>query len=123
MDDIFLGLASNGERQVLRLGRANRHGLVAGATGTGKTVTLQTVAEQFSGAGVPVFLADVKGDLSGICMPGSHEFKHADSLEQRARDLGEPTPDPGEPPDESAPEDETDEEAENDQAENDRQGK
>jgi DNA helicase HerA-like ATPase len=88
MDDIFLGLASNGERQVLRLGRANRHGLVAGATGTGKTVTLQTVAEQFSAAGVPVFLADVKGDLSGICMPGSHEFKHADSLEQRARDLG-----------------------------------
>jgi len=88
MDDIFIGLASNGERQVLHLGRANRHGLVAGATGTGKTVTLQTVAEQFSAAGVPVFLADVKGDLSGIAMPGSHEFKHADSLEQRARDLG-----------------------------------
>ena len=88
MDDIFLGLASNGERQVLHLGRANRHGLVAGATGTGKTVTLQTIAEQFSAAGVPVFLADVKGDLSGICMPGSHEFKHADALEQRAKDLG-----------------------------------
>lgn len=88
MDDILIGLASNGERQVLHLGRANRHGLVAGATGTGKTVTLQTVAEQFSAAGVPVFLADVKGDLSGICMPGSHEFKHADVLEQRARDLG-----------------------------------
>jgi len=88
MEDIFIGLASNGERQVLHLGRANRHGLVAGATGTGKTVTLQTIAEQFSAQGVPVFLADVKGDLSGICMPGSHEFKHADSLEQRARDLG-----------------------------------
>ena len=88
MDDIFLGLASNGERQILHLGRANRHGLVAGATGTGKTVTLQTVAEQFSAAGVPVFLADVKGDLSGICMPGSHDFKHADALEQRAKDLG-----------------------------------
>ena len=88
MDDIFLGLASNGERQVLHLGRANRHGLVAGATGTGKTVTLQTIAEQFSAAGVPVFLADVKGDLAGIAMPGSHEFKHADALEQRAKDLG-----------------------------------
>jgi len=88
MDDIFIGLAANGEKQVLRLGRANRHGLVAGATGTGKTVTLQTIAEQFSADGVPVFLADVKGDLSGICMPGSHEFKHADTLEQRAKDLG-----------------------------------
>ncbi len=88
MDDIFIGLASNGERQVLKLGRANRHGLVAGATGTGKTVTLQTMAEQFSAAGVPVFLADVKGDLSGICMAGSHEFKHADVLEARAKEIG-----------------------------------
>ena len=81
MEDVFIGLASNGERQVLKLSRANRHGLVAGATGTGKTVTLQTLAEQFSAAGVPVFLADVKGDLSGICMPGSHDFKHAATLE------------------------------------------
>jgi hypothetical protein len=64
MDEIFIGLGANGERQTLRLGRANRHGLIAGATGTGKTVTLQTIAEQFSAAGVPVFLADVKGDLS-----------------------------------------------------------
>ena len=88
MEDIFIGLGSNGERQILHLGRANRHGLVAGATGTGKTVTLQTIAEQFSAQGVPVFLADVKGDLSGICMPGSHEFKHADTLEQRAKELG-----------------------------------
>ena len=55
MEEIFLGLGANGERQVLRLGRANRHGLIAGATGTGKTVTLQTIAEQFSAAGVPVF--------------------------------------------------------------------
>jgi Cdc6-like AAA superfamily ATPase len=47
MDDIFLGLGANGERQTLRLDRANRHGLIAGATGTGKTVTLQTMAEQF----------------------------------------------------------------------------
>ncbi len=50
---------------------ANRHGLVAGATGTGKTVTLQRLAEGFSRIGVPVFLADVKGDLSGICKPGT----------------------------------------------------
>ena len=61
MAEISLGLGLNGERQVLRLDRANRHGLIAGATGTGKTVTLQTIAEQFSANGVPVFLADVKG--------------------------------------------------------------
>ncbi len=88
MDDIFLGMGSNGERQTLRLDRSNRHGLIAGATGTGKTVTLQTIAEQFSAQGVPVFLADVKGDLSGIAMAGSHDFAHAASLEQRAKDLG-----------------------------------
>ena len=88
MDDIYLGLGANGERQILHLGRANRHGLVAGATGTGKTVTLQTMAEQFSADGVPVFLADVKGDLAGICMAGSHDFKHADVVESRAKDVG-----------------------------------
>lgn len=88
MSEIFLGLGANGERQVLRLGRANRHGLIAGATGTGKTVTLQTIAEQFSAAGVPVFMADVKGDLAGIAMAGSHDFKHADKLESRAAELG-----------------------------------
>ena len=88
MDDIFLGLGATGERQVLRLSRANRHGLIAGATGTGKTVTLQTIAEQFSAQGVPVFLADVKGDLSGISMAGSHDFKHAESIEARAKELG-----------------------------------
>ncbi|MEY4473825.1 MAG: hypothetical protein RL671_2129 [Pseudomonadota bacterium] len=88
MSEIFLGLGANGERQVLRLGRANRHGLIAGATGTGKTVTLQTIAEQFSAAGVPVFMADVKGDLAGIAMAGSHDFKHADALESRAAELG-----------------------------------
>jgi hypothetical protein len=88
MEDIYLGLGSNGERQVLRLGRANRHGLIAGATGTGKTVTLQGIAEQFSARGVPVFMADVKGDLAGIAMPGSPTFKHAASLESRAKELG-----------------------------------
>ena len=88
MAEIFLGATETGERQSLLLSRANRHGLIAGATGTGKTVTLQTMAEQFSAAGVPVFLSDVKGDLSGICMAGSHDFKHADSLEARALQLG-----------------------------------
>jgi DNA helicase HerA-like ATPase len=88
MDEIYIGLASNGERQVLELGRANRHGLIAGATGTGKTVTLQSLAEQFSARGVPVFMADVKGDLAGVSMPGSHEFKHAATIEGRAKELG-----------------------------------
>ena len=88
MSEIFLGLAGNGERQALNLGRANRHGLIAGATGTGKTVTLQGLAESFSAQGVPVFLADVKGDLSGIAMPGSPTFKHAAKLEERAAELG-----------------------------------
>ena len=49
---------------------ANRHGLIAGATGTGKTVTLKVLAESFSEMGVPVFLADIKGDVSGMCLPG-----------------------------------------------------
>ncbi|MXO60781.1 DUF853 family protein [Altererythrobacter salegens] len=88
MAAIFLGLAENGERESLELSRANRHGLIAGATGTGKTVTLQGLAESFSAEGVPVFVADVKGDLSGISMPGSPTFKHADALESRARELG-----------------------------------
>ncbi len=88
MSEIFLGLGGNGENQALALSRANRHGLIAGATGTGKTVTLQGLAESFSAQGVPVFVADVKGDLSGIAMPGSPTFKHADKLEARAQELG-----------------------------------
>ena len=88
MTDIILGLGADGKQQMLRLSRANRHGLVAGATGTGKTVTLQTMAEQFSAAGVPVFLADVKGDLSGIAMAGSPTFKNAAMLEARAKEVG-----------------------------------
>ena len=59
----------------LRLDRANRHGLVAGATGTGKTVTLQILAQGLSDAGVPVFAADVKGDLSGVALPGAPNEK------------------------------------------------
>ncbi len=83
-----MGLGGNGENQHLALSRANRHGLIAGATGTGKTVTLQGLAESFSANGVPVFVADVKGDLSGVAMPGSPTFKHADKLEGRAKELG-----------------------------------
>lgn len=71
--DILLGRSDKPE--VLRLDRANRHGVVAGATGTGKTVTLQIMAEQFSAAGVPVFAADVKSDLSGIAVPGAPDAK------------------------------------------------
>ena len=63
---------------------ANRHGLIAGATGTGKTVTLQVMAEQFSALGVPVFLADVKGDLSGLATPG----KISDRIQARIDQLG-----------------------------------
>jgi DNA helicase HerA-like ATPase len=59
---------------------ANRHGLITGATGTGKTVTLQVMAERFSSIGVPVFMADVKGDLSGITQPGTSSPKFADRL-------------------------------------------
>jgi DNA helicase HerA-like ATPase len=59
---------------------ANRHGLITGATGTGKTVTLQVMAEQFSRIGVPVFMADVKGDLSGLGGPGSLSPKMAERL-------------------------------------------
>ena len=88
MSEIFIGLGANGEGQNLNLALANRHGLIAGATGTGKTVTLQGLAENFSAAGVPVFLADVKGDLSGICMAGSPTFKNADKLEARAKEIG-----------------------------------
>ncbi|HEY0900551.1 MAG TPA: helicase HerA-like domain-containing protein, partial [Micavibrio sp.] len=71
MSAIYLGSETGHpeNRQVLALRLANRHGLVAGATGTGKTVTLQVLAEGFSNAGVPVFVADVKGDLTGMCMP------------------------------------------------------
>ncbi len=61
---------------------ANRHGLIAGATGTGKTVTLQVMAEHFSAAGVPVFMADIKGDLSGISKPGKESEKLAERLKK-----------------------------------------
>jgi uncharacterized protein len=69
---------------------ANRHGLITGATGTGKTITLQTLAENFSKLGVPVFMADVKGDLTGITQRGALPPKVAQILKDRG--LAEPTP-------------------------------
>ena len=77
-----------GEKQGLTLKYANRHGLIAGATGTGKTVTLQILAEGFSAAGVPVFLSDVKGDLSGLAKSGSADHKLHDAFTGRARKIG-----------------------------------
>ena len=81
-DSVFIGQSGN-EPQWLRLDRSNRHGLVAGATGTGKTVTLQGLAEGFSRAGVPVFAADVKGDLSGMAMPGTPSGQNHSSESQK----------------------------------------
>ncbi|MGQ9687054.1 MAG: helicase HerA-like domain-containing protein, partial [Thiobacillaceae bacterium] len=76
-------LARHGEHAIHLLPRmANRHGLITGATGTGKTVTLQTLAEGFSRIGVPVFLADVKGDLGGIARPGGDNGKVAERITQ-----------------------------------------
>ncbi|SMC43970.1 helicase HerA-like domain-containing protein [Primorskyibacter flagellatus] len=76
------------EKQFLDLKYANRHGLIAGATGTGKTVTLQILAEGFSAAGVPVFLSDVKGDLSGLAEPGSVDVNLHDAFTERAARIG-----------------------------------
>lgn len=81
-DGLFIGKGASA--QFLALKYANRHGLIAGATGTGKTVTLQILAEGFSRAGVPVFAADIKGDLSGIAAPGVPK----DFLTARAEKIG-----------------------------------
>ncbi len=78
-------IAQHGNVQcLLRPDKANRHGLITGATGTGKTITLQTLAEGFSRIGVPVFLADVKGDLTSISQPGVIGEKMAKVLKERA---------------------------------------
>jgi DNA helicase HerA-like ATPase len=69
---------------------ANRHGLITGATGTGKTVTLQTLAESFSKIGVPVFMADVKGDLAGISQPGNIPPKLAAAVQERGLPMPKP---------------------------------
>ena len=85
-DAIFVGGGGESQRepQLLRLGFGNRHGLIAGATGTGKTITMQILAEEFSNAGVPVFVTDIKGDFSGIAMPGTPRG----GLERRATAIG-----------------------------------
>src|SRR5438552_4246756 len=76
-----LPIARNAQTELVLLpALANRHGLITGATGTGKTVTLQVMAERFSEIGVPVFMADVKGDLSGITQPGSPSPKLLERL-------------------------------------------
>ena len=81
-EKVFIG---KGEQPAwLTLGLANRHGLVTGATGTGKTVSLQVMAEGFARAGVPVFAADIKGDLSGVCQAGEPK----DFILKRAKDMG-----------------------------------
>lgn len=77
-------IGKSGKQEVLYLPMANRHGLVTGATGTGKTVTLQILAEGFSSRGVPVFAADIKGDLSGVSVKGEPK----DFLLERARKIG-----------------------------------
>ena len=89
-DSIFVG--GGGEDyavpQRLLLKYGNRHGLIAGATGTGKTVTLQVLAEGFSASGVPVFMADVKGDLAGIAVSGSAEAKLHEAFAKRSAQIG-----------------------------------
>ena len=89
-DTIFVGGGGEayGVPQNLLLKYGNRHGLIAGATGTGKTVTLQVLAEGFSAAGVPVFMADVKGDLAGIAAAGSPGAKLHDAFAKRAATIG-----------------------------------
>ena len=81
---LFLGQSDAAQPETLLFHRANRHGVIAGATGTGKTVTLQIMAQGFSDAGTPVFCADVKGDLSGISQVGAPSEK----LLARAADMG-----------------------------------
>ena len=83
-DDGTILIGKSSKPEVLRLKLANRHGLVAGATGTGKTVTLQVLAEGFSNAGVPVFASDIKGDLSGIAAPGEGK----EVFVKRAKEIG-----------------------------------
>jgi DNA helicase HerA-like ATPase len=86
---IFIGAGPGGTMpQALQLSRANRHGLIAGATGTGKTVTLQGIVEGLSAAGVPTFVADVKGDLAGLAMPGAATAKPHEAFAARASEIG-----------------------------------
>ena len=81
---IWVANTENGENVFLLPKMANRHGLIAGATGTGKTITLKVLAESFSDMGVPVFLADVKGDLSGMVEEG----RDSEDMQKRIRKFG-----------------------------------
>src|SRR5882757_945168 len=86
---IFIGSGAGGTPQLqLELKRANRHGLIAGATGTGKTVTIQGIIDGLSRDGVPCFVADVKGDLSGLAMAGSPTSKMHETFAARAKEIG-----------------------------------
>lgn len=88
-NEIFVGAASGGANpQRLELNRANRHGLIAHATGTGKTVTLQGIVGGSSAAGVPTSVADEKGDLSGLAMPGSATSKTHAIFAAPAQEIG-----------------------------------
>jgi DNA helicase HerA-like ATPase len=78
---IFIGQSNEGQAIGLLPKMANKHGLIAGATGTGKTITMQGLAEGFSDLGVPVFLADIKGDVSGVTQPGREHPKVAERVE------------------------------------------
>lgn len=80
---IYMGVA-DGERVFMQPGMSNRHGLIAGASGTGKTITMKAMAESFSDAGVPVFMCDVKGDVSGLASPGVA----SDGMEKRIDKFG-----------------------------------
>lgn len=80
---IYMGLA-DGKKVTMELNMSNRHGLIAGASGTGKTVTMKVMAEAFSDGGVPVFLCDVKGDVSGLAMEG----RASESMERRIEKFG-----------------------------------
>ena len=88
IEPLSFARATDGRDLALLPALANRHGLITGATGTGKTITLQVLAERFSAIGVPTFMADVKGDLAGIAAPGALSPK----LEKRLADLGLPIP-------------------------------
>ena len=82
MEPLLIAIAK-GDRELMLLPEmANRHGLIAGATGTGKTVTLQVIAEKLSAIGVPVFMADIKGDQTGISQPGGQNSKVKERIEQ-----------------------------------------
>lgn len=83
-DKLWIASGGEGEKISLLPDKANRHGLIAGATGTGKTVTLKVMAESFSDLGVPVFMADIKGDLAGMIAPG----KDTEDMQERIRRFG-----------------------------------